>query len=256
MKERYLVELVTYRKYGIKRGHRLLKDHRYLSAADSRHLACRHFCYIEYLFFGFVFKYARFVSRLNGNEFRVTVFIEYRFAFAVFRFDGFNDFVAVFVHSGLVNGNRIALFVFLVFHRLEANFTLYDLPLRSLYKLHERKARNGLSATRLADYSYDGIFGNRERNAVYGFGNARIRKEISVKILEFYDILRIFHLRRIFAFGNVFTLFAFFEITHRVSVFLSDLPRFLRGEVMFFQFFFICFIRHIIASSSSGRTRL
>ena len=257
MQKRNFVELVSYREHGVKRSHRFLEYHRYLSAADSGHLFKRHSGYIVDLFFGFVFQNARFVPVLHGNGFEVTVFIENGISVFIEYGRRFDYDVSVFVGNRLIHGYRLSVFVLFEFRRLETDFALYYLPRGTLYKLHKRKAGYGFTATRFAYYAYHGIFGYRERYAVYRFGYTRVGEKVSVKIIELDYVTRIFHLRRIFFRVDVFTFLAFFEFFDERFVLLCYLARFFSRKIMFFYFRFSCFIRHnylFILGSNASRS--
>ena len=98
-----LVKLISDREDRIKARHRLLKDHRDLSAADLSHIGDRHFRDIKDLFFGLEHRKSVTTDLLNGDLRCFTMLIGHILC---------NDlFFAVLIDFGLVNGDRLTRFI-------------------------------------------------------------------------------------------------------------------------------------------------
>ena len=150
-------------------------------------------------------------------------------------------YVAFFIEHFFVN--RLAVFVRFVFgdefavliphiiDGFETDRALYDLSRRTLQQAHDRHGGNGFTATGFAHHAHRGIEGDIEADAVYGFHNALIGKEIRMKILYFQNIGGIFQLgsvgrRRYLAF------FLLFQPAHFLLVGFGDFADFFARKIM------------------------
>ena len=105
---------------------------------------------------------------------------------------------------------------------IQADLAFHDLTLRTLQKLHDRKARHGLAAAGLAHDAHRLADGDIEGDAVYGVHRADIGEEVGVQIVDLKDVGTVLHLRQILALGHILALVLLFELIGDLAVCFGD----------------------------------
>ncbi|MPN49071.1 hypothetical protein SDC9_196684 [bioreactor metagenome] len=111
------------------------------------------------------------------------------------------------------------------------------MPLRTLHKLHERKACHALAAAAFADDADGLALRNVKRYAVDGFNRADVRKKVGMQVNKLRNVFRVPHRGHILFRRNMLTVALFFYAVGNAPVIARNLARFRGGDVVLSAFF-------------------